>query len=268
MSRLAHFRDIDAFFLDLDGCVYFGDRIAEGAVAFLKRVRGAGKALYFLTNNSTHSSESVAERLRDMGITVEAEHVLTATDYVGTYILERWGRVRLKAVGSAGLENALAAAGHRVLPLDAKQNADIVVIGRDTDFTYRKLAAAAEEVRRGARLIAANPDLYHPGPSGEHVPETGAMAAAIEAVAGVRAEYVGKPAPHMFRYGLGLCGVEPSRSVMIGDNLQTDIRGGVAAGMRTVWLYGEQSKDNASADGDTLVPDLAVKHLAELLQML
>ncbi|KAM4695325.1 N-acylneuraminate-9-phosphatase isoform 1-T3 [Discoglossus pictus] len=46
-----------------------------------------------------------------------------------------------------------------------------------------------------------------------------------------------KPAPSIFRHCCDLLAVEPENCVMIGDNLDTDIQGGLNAGLKaTIWL--------------------------------
>ncbi|WP_164821412.1 HAD-IIA family hydrolase [Paenibacillus koleovorans] len=228
----------EGVFFDLDGCVYFGERIAEGAGELLQALRGQGKRVRFVTNNSTDSGEQVAARLARMGLEAQPEHIMTATELVGVHLFRQAGPLKLKAVGSQSLHAALERAGHRVLPLDSKQRVDMVVFGRDTTFSYAKLAAVLEEAERGTPVLGTNLDLHHPGVKGR-VPETGALYAPVELILGRKLEAFGKPAPHMFRLTMEQCGIaRPDLCVMVGDNLYTDVAGGRAAGMRTFWLYG------------------------------
>jgi ribonucleotide monophosphatase NagD (HAD superfamily) len=112
---------------------------------------------------------------------------------------------------------------------------DIVLVGRDRGFTYAKLQMAANAVREGATLIAANPDLTHPGRGGTVVPETGALLAAILACAGaVPHRIIGKPEPELFARALALLAVPAAQAVMVGDNPHTDGAGARRLGMRYV----------------------------------
>jgi ribonucleotide monophosphatase NagD (HAD superfamily) len=109
---------------------------------------------------------------------------------------------------------------------------DIVLLARDRSFSFDKLAAAAKAVQRGARVVLACPDLSHPGPDGEPVPEVGALAAALFACVGeVPHEVVGKPEPTLFKIGCQRLGIEAAQCVMIGDNPLTDGAGAVRAGI-------------------------------------
>ena len=113
---------------------------------------------------------------------------------------------------------------HGLVPVP--ENADVVVLGRDTHWSYAKLALLANEVRRGAVLVAINPDLTHPGSGGLIVPETGSLLAAVEAAAGVAAAHViGKPAAALFLAALERLGSTRRDTIVIGDNPLTDRAG-------------------------------------------
>lgn len=229
-------REKKLFIFDLDGCIYFGHELAAGAAGLLHLLRSDGKRVRFMTNNSRELPVEIAGKLARMGLEVDPGEILCATQSVGDYLLAMHGKLVVKAAGSPSLEQALAGAGHTVLPFASPDRADCLVIGRDTGFTYDKLMVAVQEEQRGAFILSANPDLFHPGAGGARVPETGALVASIEAITGRKAATVGKPAPFMFGQALGQCGVLPDDSVMVGDNLQTDIAGGNAAGLYTVWI--------------------------------
>lgn len=255
------FREADAVFFDLDGCIYRGDRLCPGALQLVNRLRGEKKRIRFLTNNSTHTPDEVANKLVRFGMEATPAMCQTATEYVGHCVLETYGKSAVKIVGTASLAEMTAKAGHRVVPLDSNERADVVVIGRDTGFTYDKLQRVAAEVGRGALLVAANPDLFHPGRCGERVPETGALAAAVEAATGQTALYAGKPGAGFFRYAMAKDGLLPERCVMVGDNYSTDIVGGVGVGMRTIWLHGA---DGPGSGGGSAKPDVFARDMEQL----
>ncbi|MEF3311464.1 HAD-IIA family hydrolase [Paenibacillus sp. GYB004] len=228
----------EAVFFDLDGCIYFGDRLADGALALLEWLSHKGKQVRFVTNNSTDTGAQVAARLVRMGLKAGSEQIMTATELIGLHLMRLYGRTTLKVIGSRSLHSALERAGHRLVPLYSDERADTLVIGRDTSYDYAKLQAAMEEIDAGTPVLATNPDLFHPGSRGEKVPETGALYSALEAMTGRKINYFGKPAPYMFELAMENCGVKsPELCVMVGDNLHTDIAGGRSAGMKTIWLY-------------------------------
>lgn len=69
----------------------------------------------------------------------------------------------------------------------------------------------------------------------------------------------GKPDASIFTHALGLLGIQPENAVMVGDKLTTDIKGGNAAGLTTVWINRtDRPKDPA------IVPDYEIQSLTEL----
>ena len=70
---------IKAIFLDLDGTIYLGDSLIDGALDFLGRLEERGIKRYFLSNNSSKSVEQYVEKLRDLGIDADKEEVLLST---------------------------------------------------------------------------------------------------------------------------------------------------------------------------------------------
>ncbi|GAA3406116.1 HAD-IIA family hydrolase [Paenibacillus hodogayensis] len=262
--NVGHLAQLQTYFFDLDGCVYYGDQPAPGARELLERLRSEGRNVGFITNNSRQTAEEVAAKLRRFGIRVAPGEIVTAADAVGYYLAERYGKAKVKVAGSEALRKSIAACGHAVLSDRSDERADFVAVSRDVDFTYEKLQWIAAESARGAMIVAANPDLHHPGVDGIRVPETGALVAAIEAVCSTAAEIIGKPEPYLFVRGMRLHGSSPEQCIMVGDNAETDIRGARRAGMRSIWLAGDHTPVGL---GQTdLAPDLIVRNMRELYE--
>ncbi|MCU6708107.1 HAD-IIA family hydrolase [Paenibacillus sp. J5C_2022] len=229
-------RRANVYFFDLDGCVYHGTRLDPDAKLLIQQLRKKGREVFFITNNSRERAREIGVKLSDMGLPVAPERIIAATDYVCTHVLETYGSISVKVAGSPGLEEAFREEGVRLLPLHSEETAQLIVIGRDTDFSYRKLQSIAEDARNGAALLSVNPDASHPGENNRSIPETGALAASVEYMLGYKVDYFGKPAPYLFHYGIRMSGYHSEQCVMIGDNLYTDIQGAAKVGMRTVWL--------------------------------
>jgi HAD superfamily hydrolase (TIGR01549 family) len=76
-----------------------------------------------------------------------------------------------------------------------------------------------------------------------------------------------KPDPALFAHVLKEAGVDPRRSVMVGDRLDYDVRPAKAAGMRAVWvLRGEAPDDPTPEQLDEA--DAAIRGLDELPSVL
>ncbi|MCZ8513885.1 HAD-IIA family hydrolase [Paenibacillus filicis] len=254
---------IKVYFFDLDGCIYLGNKLALGVKSLLHELDRNHIQYSFITNNSRQTAREIAEKLKNFGLDVAATKIIPVTDVIGKYLKEKFGTVSVKTVGSANLNYAIAIEGHRIIPLEDKEKTDVIVVGRDVDFTYEKLQKISEEVGRGSLVIGTNSDLYHPGEGGKKIPETGAIIAAIQAVTGTTIEYIGKPEPYLFLHGLRMYGTKPDSCVMIGDNLDTDILGGRRVGMKTVWVTNNVNKELSHQ-----YSDLTVRSIYDLYEMI
>ncbi len=231
----ADFTGIDGFIFDLDGCVYEGDRLMPAAAELVAVLRNLEKKVAFLSNNSTHTSSEIARKLSRMGMETDSADVFVPTDLAGDYLFGQFGRIGVFALAGIALVEGLEAAGHRIVT-GVEDNCDVVLVARDTGFTFKKLEQAARHIQRGAVLVATNPDAFHPGNDGYRVPETGALLASIIAVAGETVHVLGKPEPYLFDKCLARLGLSASRTIMVGDNPATDIVGAQRAGMAGIWL--------------------------------
>lgn len=211
------------YLVDLDGTLLSGQQLLPDAQWLLEAV--AGKFM-LVSNDSEHTPNQLAQRLRRLGLAVKPEQIILA----GTAALDLLARetpgARLLLLGSPSLKTYARQLGLRMAGADA----EIVLVTRDRRFTYAGLAMAAEALSRGAKLIVACPDFSHPGPLGEPVPEAGAIAAS-----GVtHHRTVGKPEPLLFETACARLAISPRHAVMIGDNAQTDGIGARRLGMRFV----------------------------------
>ena len=219
------------YLVDLDGTLVSGGRLLPDAAWLFRSV---GERIAIVSNDAEHTPRQLAVQLRRLGLEIAADRIILA----GIAAIELVAAERPGAQVLLLASPTLCAYGRRLglqLSGDPLDRVDVVLVGRDRGFTYAKLAAACLALRQGAELIVANPDGRHPGPNGEPVPETGALAAAIIACAGERPyRIVGKPGPALFELACRRLSVSPADAVMIGDNRETDGSGAERLGMRFV----------------------------------
>ena len=248
--------DVDTVFLDLDGCVWFGSQLADGAIELVRDLRASGRKVGFLTNTSNHGTPHVVAKLQRLGIEATVDDVTMPVDSLAEHPRMR-ARPRVWFFGPADMRQAVAAVTQIA---ETPDDAELVVLGRDTSLTYGDLTDALHVLVRGGGLLAFNVDPRVPVEGGRMLPGTGAIAAALSYASGVQPEVVGKPAPVFFEAAMRRFGTTPERAVMIGDTLDSDIAGGAGVGMRTV-LVGRASP---STRDPAPVPDYAVPGLREV----
>ena len=221
------------FLIDMDGVIYRENHLIAGALEFVQALLGTGTPFLFLTNNSAPTPEDLAVRLKHLGVHgLGARHFYTSALNTADFLSETDPGCTVFVLGEGGL---LAALHERKIANDAIQPR-YVVVGEGA-VSQEKLVKAHECVERGARLLATNPDNWCPVSSEKTRPGAGSTAAFLEASTGRRAYYLGKPNGYMFhRARRKLADVTlaaPEQFVMIGDTMETDIRGAVEAGMQS-----------------------------------
>lgn len=241
-----------ALLLDLDGTLLRGGRATDGAAELL---RARARSCAIVSNNSTHTPESLADELAARGLDADPSKLALAGAVAVDRLAERRPAARTMLLGSAGLARRAVARGLSLRDEDP----DVVLLARDTRATYVSLAAAANAVRAGAELVVANPDLWHPGAGAARVPETGALLAALLACAGdVAYTVIGKPSPILFERGLAILGAAAHEALVVGDNPDTDL-----AGARALDIECAIVGDSPQADWPDLRAFLADTGLAQ-----
>jgi len=253
---------LGAFLLDLDGVVYRGDTRLPGAASFIAELQATGIPFLFMTNNSTRTPAQFAAKLVRMGIQVDEEALLTSSLATATYLstVAPLG-TKMYVIGEVGLRRALAERGFDIT--DDWRSARYVVAGHDTTLTWHKLADATLAVRAGATFIGTNPDSTLPTEDGL-VPGAGAMLAALEVASGQAPLVIGKPESTIFEQALTRLGTRRDLTAMIGDRLDTDIRGAQRAGLRTIGLRSGVTSGEAFLRSSPS-PDWVFEDLADLL---
>jgi HAD superfamily hydrolase (TIGR01450 family) len=143
---------------------------------------------------------------------------------------------------------------------------DAVIVGLDFQFSYEKLYHAMNYVIKGAPLIGTNPDLAIPIPDG-FAPGAGSILSAIESAAGRKATIIGKPGQYVFQLALGRTNTKPEQAIMIGDRLETDIKGAQSLGIKTgVVLSGVTSQE--MVDSWSPAPDYVANDVEQMLDLL
>jgi 4-nitrophenyl phosphatase len=217
--------------MDGDGVLYRGSQRLPGARRFIAGLEEAGIPFLLVPNNATRTPGQVAEKLAHMDIVIRPEQILTSALATAGYLRATYGLGRrILMVGEIGLELALGQAGYQLV--DDHREAELVVAALDRGLTYEKLAQATLAIRRGCPFIATNPDRSIPSERGVE-PGAGSVLALLEAASDVSPLVIGKPQPGIFQQALAQLGIPATDAVMVGDRYETDILGGLGAGIPT-----------------------------------
>ena len=216
------------YLMDMDGVLVREEHLVPGADQFVAELRANGTRFMVLTNNSIYTPRDLRARLLRSGLDIPEDHLDLGAGHGPLPAGAAARRLRVRDRG-VGLTTALHDAGYVLTDSDP----DYVVLGETRTYSFEAITRAIRLVENGARFIATNPDEKGPSREGS-LPATGAVAALIEKATGRSPYYVGKPNPLMMRSALRTLGAHSENTVMIGDRMDTDVRSGLEAGMKTI----------------------------------
>ncbi len=222
----------DLVIFDLDGVVYLGSEPIPGAVEAINKLVAEAHRVAFATNNASRQADEVAALLASLGLTVDADEVVTSAQAAAALLAERVPRgSAVLVVGADALRAEVSRVG--LEPVDSAQpHPAAVVQGYGPGVGWQELAEASVAVRGGALWVATNTDRTLPSPRGP-LPGNGALVAALTTALNRGPDViVGKPEPALFDTAARRVGAQ--RPLVVGDRLDTDIEGAHRAGMDSV----------------------------------
>ncbi|MER2492021.1 HAD-IIA family hydrolase [Catenovulum sediminis] len=215
---------------DMDGVLYRGKELIPGAKEFVQRLIESNTNFLFLTNNSEQTPIDLVRKLESLGVKgLEEKHFITSAIATAKFLHSQNPGAKVYVVGGGGIVSELYKLGFSITDSDP----DYVVVGKTKSFNYEMMKTAVRLINNGAQFIGTNPDIVDPSEQGLE-PASGAILAALEISTGKKPYVVGKPNPLMMLIAKNQLGVHSKDTVMIGDRMDTDIIGGLEAGMDTI----------------------------------
>jgi HAD superfamily hydrolase (TIGR01450 family) len=263
--------DVEGFVFDVDGTLAKRGsdgvtRPLPGAAAVLERVRASGRPFVLFTNASHVPSSDLARGLREKGLPVGDDELLTPPDSAITYLL-RYHRDRpVLLFATDAIRERIGAAG---VPLANGEEAGVVLVAHVDEIDIASLERAARAVSAGAPLLTCSYVRGYAGGDGIIFSRGAMVTAAIAKVSGGRPRVVGKPSRAAVAELRTHFGFPTEKLVVVGDDLDMDIALGRLGGSRTVLVRSGMS-------GSTLLeqvpehrrPDAAIDSVADLLELL
>jgi NagD protein len=222
-------RDKKAYICDMDGVIYHGVRLIDGAKVFVDWLKKERKRFLFLTNSSASSPKELRQRLAHMGIEVGEEHFMTSALATASFLASQHPSAGVFVIGGSGLISALHDKGFYI----DRVNPQYVIVGETRTYNFEQIAHAIQLVLNGAKLIGTNPDVTGPAEAGI-LPACKALIAPIELATDRKAYFVGKPNPLMMRHAIKRIRCRREETLIIGDRMDTDIIAGIESEIETV----------------------------------
>lgn len=247
------------YLIDMDGVIYRGSEAIPGAAEFIRYLQDNGLPYLFLTNNSAFTPLDVAVKLRKFGIDTTPEHVYTSAEATAEFVHRQRPDGTAYVIGEGGLLAALHDVGYAIV----RDKPDYVIVGEGRVLNFEMAEQAHRCIAAGAHLISTNSDTWCPTDNGPR-PGCGAIVALLESATGRRAYHVGKPNPFMMRMARKRIGLATDEVIMVGDTMETDIRGATDLGYRSILVLTGSSTRESLLEYP-FAPTEVVESIAELV---
>jgi HAD superfamily hydrolase (TIGR01450 family) len=215
--------------VDIDGVLWNGAGAADGACEALSALCCTAKGVCLLTNDALSSRESRRRELAEAGFDVSKSRIFTASYLVAEYIRMREIHTAFALGAGEGLDEL------RDIRLTADHPAAVVVIDVFDYYSRGALQTAYSAIINGAELIAAQRNRSW-SCDGEQQIDIGFWVSGLEYCTGKRAVVVGKPARFSYEACMKHLGASPAETVMISDDLSSDLRGAREIGLATAHI--------------------------------
>ena len=238
--------------IDISGVVMESRRRPiDGALEAMARIDASGVPYLFATNTTSRPRTEIARELEAAGFKASDERILTPFQVAQTICA-------VKGLNPLCLVRE-AVAGEIGSDLDRPYDA-VVVGDLGDELSSRVLEQAYDAIRKGAAFLALAKNKDYLGPQGKLIPDMGLIVAGLEYCTGTQATILGKPNAAFFEAALELLGAPARDSVMIGDDLEADVLGAAASGMRAVLVetgkFRPQWADDAAVAGIDVAPSI------------
>jgi NagD protein len=253
-------KPIESWLTDMDGVLIHEGSLIPGADEFIRQLRDSGRRFLVLTNNSIYTPRDLRARLAHTGIDLPEEAIWTSALATAQFLQTQRPNGSAYVIGEAGLTTAMHEAGYVL----TDNTPDYVVLGETRNYSFEAITRAIRLINDGARFICTNPDATGPSLEGA-LPACGSVAALITKATNVDPYFIGKPNPLMMREGLNKIEAHSETSAMVGDRMETDVLGGLEAGLHTfLVLTGVTQADDV--DRFPYVPSTVVASIADLIE--
>ncbi len=247
---------IKGILFDLDGVLYIGSHVIEGAIEAVAKIQSSGMQCRFVTNTSTLSLASLQQKINALGFSIPANQIISAPQATLIY-----------------LKNQREPVCRLLLAEDVKQdfkairqsdtNANYIVIGDIGEaWSYRLLNEAFNCLANGAKLIAIHKNRFWQTEHGLQM-DIGGFIAALEYASGAKAMIIGKPSADFFQIALGDIKLKPEEVAIVGDDIDADIGGGLQAGLKGILVKTGKYRQSYT-DTSTIKPDLIIDSIKDL----
>lgn len=254
---LSELKQKQVYFFDLDGTIYLGNKLFDSVLDLVNLLRRRKKNFYFLSNNSSLSTEDYLKKLNKFKLDVTIDNIILSQHPTIAYLKEKKYK-KIFLMGTTSLKTEFEQEGFEL----TEEDPEILVLAFDQELTYNRLVKATKYLLNDIPYIATHPDDRCPTEDG-YIPDAGGIAALLYRATYRMPSVSGKPNKEMLLFKLLQLDISPKEAVIFGDRLYTDIRMGIEAGVTTCCvLSGETTLE--MIEESEYKPDFVINGIWEL----
>jgi HAD superfamily hydrolase (TIGR01450 family) len=260
---------------DIDGVLVTSWKPIPGAAETLAMLADNGVARSYLTNTTTKTRVQIAELLREAGMDVASDEVITAAVLTAEYVRDRYPGARCFLVNNGQIGEDMPGVDV-VYSADATGSApetpDVIILGgAGPEYDHVTLSRVYDWMAQGVPVVAMHRSTAWTTTDGLRV-DTGMYLIGMEETSGRKVTAVGKPAPEGFLAAANRLGADPDEMFMVGDDLNNDVLAGQVVGMTGVLVrtgkFRQDTLDRWASDEFAMQPNYVIDSVADLPALL
>jgi 4-nitrophenyl phosphatase len=215
---------------DVDGTLLLSNRalggyeLLPGAVEVLRALRERHIPFALLTNGSAYPPAEQAAKLREAGLPVDDEQMLTPSS-IAADLMRRRGIRRVLVLGMDGVGHALRTAGIETVYTGEPGATEVecVFVGWHPECGMKDIETACHAIWGGAKLYVASDVPFFATKQGRTIGYSFAITAAIRRLTRAPMTLTGKPSVRALRFAARRLGVPVRALAVVGDDPVVEI---------------------------------------------
>ena len=211
--------NIKGLLLDLEGVIYMGDKLVDGALETIKKLKKNNISIRYLTNTTTAPKKSIIKKLKSFDLPVGESDIFSPSIGANIFLKEK----NIKKIFL--LANKLLEDDFENITIDNNSPEAIILGDIYKDFNWEKLNNAFQLItKNNAYIIALHKNKYCKRENNITL-DLGPFVKALEYASSKKAVVIGKPEKKFFDLAIKDIKLPVDQVVMVGDDILSDIEG-------------------------------------------
>ncbi|MHA1460469.1 MAG: HAD-IIA family hydrolase [Promethearchaeota archaeon] len=249
---------------DIDGTLYFKGAPIPGAIETINKLRKKGIKLLFFTNTDSKTPKNIYKLLIEYGFQLNKGEIYTPIIALKEFLSDKFDK-KIYLVATEEVK----AEFQDFHQIKGDEVPDFVIISdfHDNWDVNRLNNAFKYVIKHNARLLGTQGNKYYLDSNGEPVIDTGSFVQMIATAADVKPTIFGKPSKEYFMQALKKLDLAANRTVVIGDDIESDIQGAHNANLRGILVKTGKGQFYKASKED-VIPYKIIDSINSILELL